>query len=65
MSKIVSDIKFFIKQSKFWSISMTQIAQEDTDHANQGARWEGSNRFHSEDKVVLHLKYNLIVLFLY
>ena len=44
---------------------MTQVAQEDTDHANQGARWEGSNRFHSEDKVVLHLKYNLIVLFLY
>ena len=31
---------------------------KNTDHANKGARWEGSNRFHCEDEVVLHLESN-------
>ena len=32
-----------------------------TDHANKGARWKSSNRFHCEDKVILHLEHHLIV----
>ena len=35
---------------------------KNTDHANKGARWEGSNRFHCEDEVVFHLESNWITL---